>query len=55
LDPAQASAQLIAREVSLKLPKGTTPILVKIFEGCMKWDPKQRYNFEKICKLFAEN
>lgn len=54
LDPAQASAQLIAKQVSLKLPKGANPKLAKVFEACMKWDPKQRYDFAKICKIFGE-
>lgn len=53
LDPAQAATQLIARKISLSLPKGTNSTVQKIFDGCMKWEPKQRPNFTKICKWWG--
>lgn len=53
LDPTQAASKLIAKQVQLKLPKGTDSIIQKVYDACLRWEAKQRPDFGKICKMLS--
>ena len=55
LNPQQALVELLSKHVTLTLPKHNFhPIIQKLFDECLSWEPNDRPDFNQICEQLED-